>query len=86
MSIVEGGLNRLEMDPTASAGLFEQARLAAAGIRLPPLGQASVGGASDGNFTSAAGIPTLDGLGAVRDGVHADHECASVERPGKCTQ
>ena len=37
-----------------------------------------MGGASDGNLTAAAGVPTLDGLGAVGDGAHADHEWASV--------
>jgi len=38
------------------------------------LGEAAVGGGSDGNFTAALGIPTLDGLGAVGDGAHAQHE------------
>jgi glutamate carboxypeptidase len=37
-----------------------------------------VGGASDGNLTAAAGVPTLDGLGAIGDGAHADHEWASI--------
>ncbi|MER7155494.1 M20/M25/M40 family metallo-hydrolase, partial [Streptomyces lydicus] len=36
--------------------------------------QAAVGGASDGNYTAGVGCPTLDGLGAVGDGAHADHE------------
>ena len=38
------------------------------------LGECSVGGGSDGNFTAALGIPTLDGLGSVGDGAHSDHE------------
>jgi glutamate carboxypeptidase len=38
------------------------------------LGQASTGGGSDGNFTAALGIPTLDGLGAVGDGAHSSSE------------
>jgi len=38
------------------------------------LPEASVGGGSDGNFTTALGIPTLDGLGAVGEGAHSDHE------------
>ncbi len=38
------------------------------------LEEAAVGGGSDGNFTAALGIPTLDGLGAVGEGAHADHE------------
>jgi glutamate carboxypeptidase len=41
---------------------------------LPPLTGAAVGGGSDGNFTAGIGIPTLDGLGAVGGGAHADHE------------
>ncbi len=45
---------------------------------LPELSSRAVGGASDGNLTAAAGVPTLDGLGAVGDGAHADHEWASV--------
>jgi len=39
-----------------------------------PLGEGTAGGASDGNFTAALGIPTLDGLGAVGDGAHSRHE------------
>ncbi|HXZ14155.1 MAG TPA: M20 family metallopeptidase [Candidatus Sulfotelmatobacter sp.] len=38
------------------------------------LGEASTGGGSDGNFTAALGVPTLDGLGAVGDGAHSTHE------------
>jgi glutamate carboxypeptidase len=38
------------------------------------LGECTVGGGSDGNFTAALGIPTLDGLGAVGDGAHSSHE------------
>ncbi len=41
---------------------------------MPSLTSASVGGASDGNFTAGMGVPTLDGLGAVGGGAHADHE------------
>jgi glutamate carboxypeptidase len=43
------------------------------------LEEASTGGASDGNFTAALGIPTLDGLGAVGEGAHASHESIVVE-------
>jgi glutamate carboxypeptidase len=78
MRIVEGGINRSAMEPAMSMGLFEQAQAAAAELGLGGLRNAAVGGASDGNFTAAAGIPTLDGLGAVGDGAHADHEWASV--------
>ena len=38
------------------------------------LGEASTGGGSDGNFTGAIGVPTLDGLGAIGDGAHTPHE------------
>lgn len=73
-----GGINRPALDPKMSASLFEIAKEAAAAIGMPPLEDASVGGASDGNFTAAVGIPTLDGLGAVGDGAHASHEWVSV--------
>jgi len=43
------------------------------------LEEASTGGASDGNFTSALGIPTLDGMGAVGEGAHASHESILLE-------
>ena len=69
-----------------SAGLFARAVAAASRLGIAPLEGAAVGGASDGNLTAAAGVPTLDGLGAVGDGAHADHEFASitgmVERSG----
>ena len=38
-----------------------------------------MGGGSDGNFTAALGVPTLDGLGAVGGGAHADHEHVLVD-------
>ncbi len=71
---VEGGLNRPPMEETpASRRLYELAKRLAAdeGVELPAGG---TGGGSDGNFTAALGVPTLDGLGAVGDGGHADHE------------
>jgi glutamate carboxypeptidase len=43
------------------------------------LNEAATGGASDGNFTSALGIPTLDGMGAVGEGAHAQHESILLE-------
>ena len=55
------------------AETFDQARRLAAGIGLV-LEEGSTGGGSDGNFTAALGIPTLDGMGAVGDGAHAAHE------------
>jgi len=54
--------------------LFEIARRIGREIGLGELTGASVGGASDGNFAAAVGAPTLDGLGCVGDGAHADDE------------
>jgi len=69
-----GGLNRPPMERTAgTAALFEQARLLAAELGVE-LAEAATGGGSDGNFTSALGIPTLDGMGAVGRGAHAHNE------------
>ncbi|MFE4860030.1 M20 family metallopeptidase [Streptomyces sp. NPDC056670] len=71
---IDGGPNRPPLDRDASRELFALAAEHAAQLGLGPLEQASVGGASDGNYTAGAGCPTLDGLGAVGDGAHADHE------------
>jgi glutamate carboxypeptidase len=71
---VRGGPNRPPLENSASAGLFAQAQSVATHLGMPPLTSASVGGASDGNFTAGMGVPTLDGLGAVGGGAHADHE------------
>ena len=71
---VDGGLNRPPMPESASASLFQLAQECAERLGLGPLAGASVGGGSDGNFTAAAGVPTLDGLGAVGGGMHADDE------------
>ncbi len=71
---VEGGFDHPPLEPTvASDALYEAARRLAADLGLE-LGSARVGGASDGNFTAAAGIPTLDGLGPRGDGAHARDE------------
>lgn len=67
---VTGGPNRAPMELTASAALFELA----SGLADFELAQAAVGGASDGNFTAGVGVPTLDGLGAVGGGAHAESE------------
>jgi glutamate carboxypeptidase len=71
---VLGEPNRPPMEVTSGAALFERAR--AIGLRdgLGELRQSSVGGGSDGNFTAGIGVPTLDGLGAVGGGAHADNE------------
>jgi glutamate carboxypeptidase len=67
-------MNRPPMERTrGTVKLYKQARLLAAELGLA-LDEASTGGASDGNLTSALGVPTLDGLGAVGEGAHARHE------------
>lgn len=75
---IDGGIDRPAMEATSSKALFDAAAQCAVDLGLPALASCSVGGASDGNLTAAAGVPTLDGLGAVGDGAHADHEWASV--------
>ncbi|NRQ39678.1 M20 family metallopeptidase [Nonomuraea sp. NN258] len=69
-----GGPNRPPLETEMSAELFVLAQELAGGLGLEPLASASVGGASDGNFSAGAGCRTLDGLGAVGGGAHADHE------------
>lgn len=66
---VSGLIGRPPMPESASASLFPIAQLVSPGIE-----GFAVGGGSDGNFTAAIGIPTLDGLGAVGGGAHADTE------------
>ena len=75
---VLGGINRPPFEPEQSAALFARATSLADEIGLPAPEGVSVGGASDGNFTAGDGIPTLDGLGAVGDGAHAEHEHAVI--------
>lgn len=71
---VTGGINRPPMERTAGvAALYAQAAAIARELGWK-LGEAAVGGGSDGNFTAGLGIPTLDGLGGVGDGAHASHE------------
>jgi len=76
---VTGGINRPPMQRTrGTVRLFQKARSLAAEIGIE-LEEASTGGASDGNFTSALGLPTLDGMGAVGEGAHARHESVLIE-------
>ena len=75
---VIGGLNRPPMPESAATELFELARHVAVAIGLPEPAGVAVGGGSDGNFTAALGIPTLDGLGVTGGGAHADHEYVEV--------
>jgi glutamate carboxypeptidase len=77
---ITGGLNRPPMERTAgTVALFRRAKAVAAELGFP-LQEAATGGGSDGNFTSALGIPTLDGMGAVGEGAHADHESILLDQ------
>jgi glutamate carboxypeptidase len=76
---VTGGPNRPPMPRASSVDLFELAVGCARRLGLPALRPAEVGGGSDGNFTAAAGAPTLDGLGAVGDHAHAEGEHVLIE-------
>ncbi|ROO89729.1 glutamate carboxypeptidase [Actinocorallia herbida] len=71
---VREGPRRGPLQRSASFGLFQQAARAAEELGLAALREASVGGGSDGNLTAALGVPTLDGLGAVGGGAHAEEE------------
>ena len=78
-----GGVNRPPMERTATAPLFARAREIGAQLGLT-LEEGGTGGGSDGNFTAALGIPTLDGLGVPGHGAHADHEHIEVDQiPGR---
>lgn len=77
---LEGGLNRPPMERSAGIRkLFQTARKLASELGVN-LEESATGGGSDGNFTAALGIPTLDGLGAVGEGAHALHESVLVDR------
>ena len=76
---VEGGINRPPMERTrGTVKLFRRAQELAGQLDWA-LDEAATGGASDGNFTSALGVATLDGMGAVGEGAHAVHESVVVE-------
>jgi glutamate carboxypeptidase len=75
---VSGGMNRPPMERSAGvAALYEKAAVVANQLGWK-LEEAAVGGGSDGNFTAALGIPTLDGLGGVGEGAHATHESVVI--------
>ena len=77
--VLTGGINRPPMERTrGTVALYKKARALAAELGFA-LEEAATGGASDGNFTSALGIPTLDGMGAVGEGAHARHESILLE-------
>ena len=76
---ITGGINRPPMERKAGTiALFKKARALAAELGFA-LEEAATGGGSDGNFTAALGVPTLDGMGAVGDGAHATHESVVIE-------
>ncbi len=76
---VTGGINRPPMERSrGTVRLFRHAEALARELGFS-LEEASTGGGSDGNFTAALGIPTLDGMGAVGEGAHARHESVLVE-------
>jgi glutamate carboxypeptidase len=70
---ITGGFSRPPLERKVSAALFARAKSMAKQMNLS-LGECTAGGGSDGNFTGALGVPTLDGLGAVGDGAHSAHE------------
>jgi glutamate carboxypeptidase len=73
-----GGVDRPPLERTAKVErLYEEARAVARELGQE-LAEGGTGGGSDGNFTAALGVPTLDGLGAVGDGAHALHEHVEI--------
>lgn len=77
---VTGGIDRPPMQRSSSASLYAVLGEVCDALGLPTPDGVDVGGASDGNITAGAGAPTLDGLGAVGAGAHADHEHAVIEQ------
>ncbi|HXC96782.1 MAG TPA: M20 family metallopeptidase [Edaphobacter sp.] len=76
---VTGGINRPPMErKSGTIALFKKARAIAGELGFV-LDEAATGGGSDGNFTAALGVPTLDGMGAVGEGAHALHESVVIE-------
>ena len=80
---VEGGINRPPMERPMAIGLFRKAQELGREMGFE-LQEASTGGGSDGNFTAAAGVPTLDGLGGVGNGAHSlDEHIVIQELPAR---
>jgi glutamate carboxypeptidase len=76
---ITGGINRPPMErKSGTIALFKKARTIAAELGFV-LEEAATGGGSDGNFTAALGVATLDGMGAVGEGAHAAHESVVIE-------
>lgn len=81
---ITGGINRPPLEDATSADLARRAQRLHRDLGLGEVDAVAVGGASDGNFTAGAGTPTLDGLGAVGGGAHADDEHVLAARlPGR---
>ena len=76
---VTGGWNRPPLERAMTVGLFARAQAIGKSLGLD-LAEGGTGGGSDGNFTGALGIPTLDGLGVPGHGAHADHEHIEVDQ------
>ena len=75
---VDGGADRPPMPRSpATLALYARAKAAADALGLP-ISESGTGGGSDGNFTAALGVPTLDGLGVTGDGAHALHEHVEI--------
>ncbi len=76
---VSGGINRPPLERNDGVlRLYEEAKIIASGLGFE-LGEAQVGGASDGNFIAALGVPVLDGMGIDGDGAHANHEHIKID-------
>jgi glutamate carboxypeptidase len=76
---ISGGFDRPPLERTDRIGrLYDQAHAIARELGWE-LGEGGTGGGSDGNFTAAVGVPTLDGLGAIGDGAHALHEHVDID-------
>jgi glutamate carboxypeptidase len=76
---ISGGINRPPLQPDATKSLFERAKKVHAALGRGELLGVAVGGASDGNFAAATGVPTLDGLGAIGGNAHAAGEWISAK-------
>jgi glutamate carboxypeptidase len=76
---VIGGPNRPPLERKMSEELYARASRIAVDLGQPPLPSVAVGGGSDGNFAAGIGTPTLDGLGAVGGGAHADDEHVLID-------
>ena len=80
---VTGSVNRPPMHESAGRALFGVAEVVAKDLGIKNLQGVAVGGGSDGNFTAAIGIPTLDGMGAVGGGAHAITEHVLISTMGE---